>query len=318
MSFVSALTSAVLPVMLVAAVGFALGRLRDVRADALGTVTVYVLSPCLVFHSLATTTLGGGAVLRVAVGVVAVVVVMVGVGEVVSRALGYDPAERGAFVLTASFPNAGNYGIPLSRFAFGAVGQSVAVLYIAVQSVLLYTLGVVLASRGRATDLREAVAHVFRLPLVYAVALAGLVRFLGIVPPTGGSLMRTVGLVGNAAIPVMLLVLGLQLANTTGARSFSRASVPTALKLLVAPAVAVAVAFAVGLTAGDVGRVFVLECAMPAAVTPLVLVMEFSGEGADTASAADAVGTVVLATTLCSVVTVTALLWALRNGLLGL
>ncbi|WP_435100307.1 AEC family transporter [Halarchaeum sp. P4] len=317
MSFGSALTSAILPVLLVAGVGFALGRVRDIQVDALGTVTVYVLMPCLVFYSLATTSLSGGAVAKIGLGVLAFTVVMTLVAEAAARLLGYEEPYRGALVLTSVFPNAGNYGIPLSRFAFGGIGQSVAVLYIAAQAVLMYTLGVFLASRGGDADLREAATEVFRLPLVYAVLAAGLARFFGVVPASDTALMQTIRLVGDASIPVMLLVLGIQLANTRSGSALSQTSTPALLKLGVAPLVAVAVVVPLGFADSAVARVFVLECAMPAAVTPLVLTMEFSGEGGKSVTAAEYVSTVVLVTTLASVVTLAALIWALQTGLLG-
>ncbi|QLC33114.1 AEC family transporter [Halarchaeum sp. CBA1220] len=318
MSFGSALTSAILPVLLVAGVGFALGRVRDIRADALGTVTVYVLTPCLVFYSLATTTLSGGAVAKIGAGVLAFTVLMAVVAEAAARVLGYEEPYRGALVLTSVFPNAGNYGIPLSRFAFGGIGQSVAVLYIAAQSVLMYTLGVFLASRGGRGDLRDAATEVFRLPLVYAVLAAGLARVLGVVPASDTALMQTVRLVGDASIPVMLLLLGIQLANTRSGPALSNATAPAVLKLGVAPLVAVAVALPLGFADGAVARVFVLECAMPAAVTPLVLTMEFSGEGGGSVTAAEYVSTVVLVTTLASAATLAALIWLLQSGVVGL
>ncbi|WP_211313050.1 AEC family transporter [Halarchaeum salinum] len=316
MSFVSALTSAILPVLLVAGVGFVLGRVRNVQVDALGTVAVYVLIPCLVFYSLATTSLGGGAVVKIATGVFGYVAVMTVVSSGAARVLGIDEPHRGAFVLSSTFPNAGNYGIPLARFAFGPIGQSVAVLYIVALDVLQYTLGVFLAARGGEGDLREAVTMVFQLPLLYGLLAAGVARYFDAVPPTDTGLMQTIQLVGDAAIPVMLLMLGIQLANTRSGPSITRAGVPTALKLGVAPVIALALAIPLGFADSDVAHVFVLECAMPAAVTPLVLTIEFSGDADTSFSAPEYVSTVIFTTTVCSIATLAVLIWALRGGLL--
>ncbi|GAD53330.1 predicted transporter [Halarchaeum acidiphilum MH1-52-1] len=318
MTFVSALTSAILPVLLVAGVGFTLGRVHDVQVDALGTVAVYVLTPCLVFYSLATTTLGSGAVAKIAVGVLGYIVVMTAVAEGAARVLGLGEPHRGAFVLSSTFPNGGNYGIPLARFAFGPVGQSVAVLYIVAVDVLQYTLGVFLAARGGEGDLRESITEIFRLPLLYGLLAAVAARLLGVVPATDTALMQTIQLVGNAAIPVMLLMLGIQLANTRSGPSLTRAGIPTVLKLGVAPVIAVALALGLAFADGDVARVFVLECAMPAAVTPLVLTIEFSGDTETAFSAPEYVSTVIFTTTVCSTATLAVLIWALRDGLLGI
>lgn len=314
MSLFDALTTAVLPVLSIAAAGFLLGRVRDVRPDALATVTMYVLSPALVFSSLATSDLGGEAVLRVGVGVIAFTVLMLGVTAVAVRATDDPESVHGAAMLTSAFPNAGNYGIPLSAFAFGAVGRSTAVLYIAAQALLMYTVGVYIASRGAASDPRDALVEVVKLPLLYAVAVAGAARWAGVVPPADTAVMQTITLTGNAAIPVMLLMLGIQLANTAAGRSLSRVRTATVLKLFVAPAVALGVAALLGFDDSTVAKVFVLECAMPAAVTPLMLTVEFSGSGSD---APEYVSTAILVTTLGSLATLTVLVSLLQRGLLG-
>jgi predicted permease len=70
-SLVSALTSAILPVLAVAGTGYLLGRYRDVETDALATVTIYVHTPALVFHSLATTSIDLRTASALLVGVVA-------------------------------------------------------------------------------------------------------------------------------------------------------------------------------------------------------------------------------------------------------
>ncbi|MFD1586056.1 AEC family transporter [Halorientalis brevis] len=314
MSLLSVLTSAVLPVVAVAGVGYVLGSVRDVNVEPLSTVTIFVLAPALVFYSLLTTPISGSTVARLFGGVVAFTVAIVAIAEGAGRFLGEREPILGAFVLTSTFSNAGNYGIPLSAFAFGALGRSTAVLYIAVQSVLMYTVGVYVASRGQAASMRGALGKVFRLPLVYAVVAAGVVRAFDLAPPTDTAAMETIRLTGEAAIPVMLLMLGIQLAGPVGGATVRRVAPATVLKLLVAPIVALGVALGVGLT-GTVGRVFVLECAMPAAVTPLMLTIEF-GDGAREFSAADYVSTTILVSTLGSLVTLTALIAVLQSGAL--
>lgn len=271
-----------------------------------------MLAPALVFYSLATTPIEGPTVARLFAGVVAFTITIVVLAEGTGRLLSEEDPILGGFVLSSSFPNAGNYGIPLAAFAFGAVGRSTAVLLIAAQSVLMYTLGVYVASRGQAGSMWSAVGTVFRLPLVYAVAAAGLARAFALVPPTDTAVMQTIGLTGDAAIPVVLLLLGIQLADSTGGSTVRRVLPATTVKLLVAPVLAAGIALVLGLT-GTVGRVFVLECAMPAAITPLMLTIEFGGDQVGL-SAADYVSTTILVTTLASLVTLTGLIALFQAG----
>ena len=307
--------TAILPIVAVATVGFVLGRARGTDPGPLNTAVVYVLAPALVLHSLATTTLSAETLLGVAAAVVAFVLGMSAVAEAVGRVLGYDTPARSALVLVAAFSNSGNYGIPVSAFAFGDVGRSTAVLYLGVQSVLMYTVGVYVAARSAGGGGLAGVKRVFRIPLVYAVAAALLARWLGVVPAATATSMRTLQLVGDASIPVMLLILGIQLANSDYGAAVSRTVTPTVLKMAVAPALAAAVAVAVGFGTADVARVYVLECAMPAAVTPLILSVEFANDAEIGGVAVpEFVGATIFVTTLVSVPVLTVLVFALQSA----
>jgi predicted permease len=318
MSLLSVFATAILPIVTIAAVGFVLGRVREIDVGPLNTVTVYVLVPALVFHSLTTTPVGGATLVKVLVGVVVFILVMVGLAEGVGRALGEDEPIQSAFVLVSAFSNCGNYGIPLSAFAFGATGRATAVLYLVAQSVVIYTVGVYLASRAGGARGLGALTKVFRLPLVYAVVFAFVVRALGLVPPADGATMTTIQLVGDASIPLMLILVGIQLANANYGAALSRVGPANVLKLLVAPVVGLAIAVALDFANTTVARVFVLECATPAAITSLILLIELGGERpVEGVSGPEYVSAAVLTTTLVSVPVLTLLITALKTGVVG-
>ncbi|SEW24956.1 AEC family transporter [Halobacterium jilantaiense] len=306
---------AVGPIVAIAGVGYALDSTKDVDPGALNTAVVYVLAPALVFHSLAVTDLDADTLARLGVGVVAFTLAMWAVAELVGRATGEREPLLSALVLVAIFSNSGNLGIPVSDFAFGDVGRQTAVVFLSVQSVLMYTLGVYAASRSGGSAGREGLRRVFRLPLVYAVLAALLARALGVVPAADSAAMESVQLVGDAAIPVMLLVLGIQLARTNTGAAVTRTGWAVALRLVAAPAVGLGVAVLLGFQNPDVARVFVLEAAMPAAVTPVILVTEFAADARDGGlGVPQFVSTSVLVTTLLGVPALTLLIALLQSG----
>ncbi|MBX0295482.1 AEC family transporter [Haloarcula nitratireducens] len=313
MSLLGIFASAILPVVAVAAVGFFLGRYEGVDPDALNTVTVYVLAPALVVHSLTTSALGGGTIVQVVLTVFAFTAAMLVVAELVGRFSGYSEPLLGAFVLVSIFPNTGNYGIPLADFAFGPTGRSVAVLVTALQGVMLYTLGIYVAARGSGGDALADMRQVFGVPLVYAVVAALAVRWLGVVPAESSTLMQTLELLGNASIPVMLLILGIQLSSVDGTDAVRPVGTASGLRLLLAPVVATGVALLVGFSNPTVARVVVLLLATPTGVTTLILVGAFS-EDAERLAPGEFVSATVLLTTLASVLTVTLLVAALQSG----
>ncbi len=311
---VSVFTTAILPIVAVGGVGYLLGSVRDVGTDGLNTVVVYVLAPALVFHSLATTTLAGATLVRITVAVVLFHIVAIVVAEAAGRAVGASRTALAALILVTAFPNTGNYGIPVSNFAFGETGRATAVVALSVQAVLIYSLGVYIAGRGSGGGVAAGVRRVFGVPLVYAVVAALLARWLGVVPPTESTVMSTLQLVGDSAIPLMLLVVGIQLARTDVGSTLSTVGGAVGLKMVVAPVLGVGVALAVGFSDPVVARTFVLETAMPSAVTPVILVGEFAEGEVAGVPVAEFVSTAIFATTLVSVVTLTALIVILQAG----
>jgi predicted permease len=315
-SLLSIFGTAILPIVALAGIGFLLARATGVEADALNTVKIYVLAPALVFHSLATTNLGTRTLAGVGVGVLLFTAVMAILAEGVGRGLGEVEPVLGTLVLVSIFSNAGNYGIPVSEFAFGEVGRATAVVYIVAQSVAMYTLGVYLAARGDGSNVREGLKTIFTIPLIYALIAALGLRWLGAVPPESVAAMQTIRLVGDSAIPVMLLILGIELATTDVGAATLRIAPATVLKMAVAPLVGVAIALVIGFENPDVARVFVLECAMPSAVTTLILTGEFAGPATGDLAATDYASTTIFATTLLSVPMLTALIAILQAGVI--
>ncbi|ELZ43474.1 hypothetical protein C471_00110 [Halorubrum saccharovorum DSM 1137] len=312
MSITGAFTNAILPILSVAVVGYLLARATDIDVGSINTLGLYVLIPALAFHSIATTTLGGGEVAKLGVGVAGYAVVMIAIAWGVGRLSGESGPLLGALMLAAAFPNSGFVGIPLSEFAFGEIGRTTAVLYLTIQNLVVYTLGVYIASGGSDSRPLDAVLEVFRLPLIYAIAAAVAMRALELVPPADSAAMETVGLVGDASVPVMLLILGIQMAGTD-VSAVSRSILPSTLKLVIAPIVGLALALALGFNNPTVAKVFVLECATPAAVIPLALTIEYADDVVvDGITAPEYLSTAIFTTTVASVGVLTVLVAALH------
>lgn len=314
MSLLSALTTAVLPILTITSAGYLFGQLWELDVDPLNTVTLQLLLPALAFHSLATSTLSGTATGQIVLGVIGFVVMMLLVAEGLGRITRMEEPFLSAFVLVSVFPNSGNFGIPLSEFAFGPIGRTTAVLFVTVQNVLVYTIGAYIASRGQGQAGFDALTEVLKLPLVYAALIAILMRWLGTVPPEENSLMVTIQLVGDASIPLMLIILGIQLAeiDTT---AVTRVITPTVLKLGIAPIVGLGIVLGIGFEDTTVARVFILECATPAAILPLILTIAYTdGTSTKGLTAPEYISTTIFVTTVVGVVVLTVLIALLQSG----
>ena len=106
------------------------------------------------------------------------------------------------------FSNGGNYGLPVVSFAFGEEALSYGTVFFLTGSVLTNTVGAFLAAAGR-RSLRTALASVLKIPAIYGIAAACSCSRPGIAMPT--PLLRPITMLSDAALPLMILVLGMQL-----------------------------------------------------------------------------------------------------------
>ncbi|UCF05349.1 MAG: AEC family transporter [bacterium] len=202
------ITNVILPVFFIIFLGFLLGRLGKLDVKAISRVQLYALSPALIFVAMARAEAGTAMILRVLLYVAlmeAVILILVqGIGFLMRR----DREERNAMSLASVFMNAGFYGIPVCLLAFGELGLVYATTFVVAASIIQSTVGIYIASAGRRRP-TEALAHVFKVPLVYALVLGRVLASLDALPPE--PFMKMIGLLGQAAIPVGLILLGLQL-----------------------------------------------------------------------------------------------------------
>ena len=313
-SFISVFATAILPIIGVGGVGYLLGRWRSVDTDALNTVIVYILAPALVFYSLATTTLAQSTLFRASVAVIIYHLLAMGVAAGIGRLFNKSKTAVAALMLVTAFPNSGNYGIPVSNFAFGSTGRATAVIYLSVQGIILYTLGVYIASRGGMKSRLAGIKRVFTVPLVYAVIAALIARVFQIVPSTDTTAMATIKLVGDAAIPLMLLVVGIRLARTDIGSTLSAVGLGVGLKMVIAPVIGLGTAVMIGFDDPIVARTFVLESAMPSAVTPMILVAEFGSGDVAGVPIAEFVSAAVFVSTMISIPVLTLVIVILKSG----
>jgi hypothetical protein len=139
----------------------------------------------------------------------------------------------------------------------------------------------------------------FLNPALYAVPLGLIANRFGWVLPL--PLLRPLEMLGRAAVPTMLVVLGLQLAALPVDRRHCKLiGMATFFRLGLAPLLALALAIPLGLS-GLARQVGVLQAAVPTAVTASIIASRYDAEP-------NLVAGSVLVSSLVSLVTVTALL----------
>ncbi len=299
----SILLNDILPTFALGAVGFALARILRVDVKTLARVSFNALAPCLVFHLIVTAQISPGEAWRMAIFTSALVLGIGLIARLVAVPFRLERQMLAAFLIVVMFSNAGNYGLSVILFAFGRESLARAAIYFVVSAALTYTVGIFIASAGRRSAW-EALGGILKVPAVYAVAAAGLVVAFGVDVPL--PIMRPVQLLSDSAIPVMMLVLGMQLERGSWPARPALVGAAALLTLVVSPVLGFGLSYLLGLE-GAARQAALVEAAMPSAVITTIVALEF-----DLAPAF--VTATVIVTTILSPITVTLIIAFLKRG----
>lgn len=285
------------PILLAAAAGFLISKWLNLNPRTLSQLIFYIFSPCLVFILLATSELDGQDIVRTVTFAILMTLLMGVLAWGFGRALRLDRRLLAAVLIATLFMNAGNYGLPLTQFAFGEAALAHASLFFVCTSLLINSLGIVIASSG-SRGLLASIKGLLKFPATYALILGVLFNITGWQLPT--PIHRSVELMADASIPAMLILLGMQFTKMRWDGQPRALALVTGLRLVIAPLLAFGLARLMG-AQGAAQQALVIESAMPTAVMTTVLATEFD-------IYPSFITTTVFATTLLSPFTLTPLL----------
>lgn len=290
MNLFEQLAAIILPVLVVPAIGFIWAKSGNTFDNRFITQLVTnVGTPALTADALTRIQMGAAPLIEMA-GLTALCFLSFAVlGLIVLR---FMKLANHSYLPALMFPNTGNMGLPLALFAFGDEGLAFAVVFFAISITSQFTIGMSLAAGS------FSVGRLFRMPMIYGIAWALTVLAMGWeVPPYIGN---TLQLLGGLTIPLMLLALGVSLAQLRVTR------LPRNLLLSMVRLVGgAAIGFTVGYLADAsplVTGVLIIQSTMPVAVFNYLFAQYYNREPADVAS-------MVVITTALSFVTLPVLLY---------
>ncbi|WP_282024488.1 AEC family transporter [Limimaricola cinnabarinus] len=270
------------PVFALACIGFVwvrLGLAYDVPFVSRMAMTISV--PCLIFVALMQTEIDPAALATLSLASAASYALLAALLALLLTLLRLDMPT---YLAPLIFGNTGNVGLPLALFAFGQEGLGYAVVVFAVMAIGSFTFGIwLVAGRG-------SLGRVLREPLVWSTVLGALFLWRGWQTPE--VVTNTLDLVGQMAIPLMLITLGVAVARLRpGTLALSTGL--SAVKIALCTAVAAGFGLWFGLPPVAFA-VLVLQISTPVAVTSYLLAEKYGSD-------AQAVAGLVVSSTLLSV-----------------
>lgn len=285
----------VLPTFLVILIGYLIGWTKKLDMTSVVDIVLYIALPALTFTSM----LDKKIVLTDAGNIWAsALMIQFGCGLTAWLIFKLIRQKHSGLFIPIMLMNTVNIPFPIIYLSYGNEGLFAATLFYIPNVILLYSLGVYIAS-GK--SVKDSFKEVLKVPPIYAAILGLILNMMNVQVPE--LIVQPLSFIGMIATPMVLLVLGANLSKV------KISSIPTTL---LASVIRLGVGLGLGFLAvnlfhltGVIRSVVILDSAMPAAVTGAMLTTKYNNES-------DLVSSVVLVTTLASLVMIPFLLTVLN------
>ncbi|TYS64529.1 AEC family transporter [Sutcliffiella horikoshii] len=267
----------ILPVFMIFAIGFIGQKTIGFDVKALSKMAMYLLSPVLVFRTFYVNEFSSDH-FYIIIYCCLLCFSLIIFTYFIAWVRKYSKSETCGLILSSSFMNNGNYGTPVALLLFGTVGFEYAIVLMVIQSLLMATVGVYYAAKGSPANdgIRSALMSVVKMPIMYGAVTGLFFQWLSV--PVSRPIMQAVHLVADATIPVIMVILGMQLAKIT-IRTTAKEKLLYALsiKLIVSPFIAFL--FTLVLPVDPmIKQLMIIMAAMPAAANTTMYALEFNTE----------------------------------------
>lgn len=290
------------PVLLIFGIGYFIGRKFKLDSKIFSTLSIYVLTPCLIFQALYQyKDVFSWGTLDIFLSVTAVIAFTIIMVEIFAKLFPISKSLKTVVLLTLILSNSGNFGLPVSEAAFGKDGVAIASILLVIYAFYTHTLGVFIAASDKGGRM-EALKNMAKVPTFYALVAAMALNYFKINLP--GPVFNPVRSIGLAAIPLNLLLVGINLSKVKLGRRTPTVITVSLLKLLAVPAAAFLILNLFGIHGLDF-KVSLVQIAMPSAVYCSILATHYNSDG-------ELASEIVLMSLLISALSLTGIIYFLK------
>ncbi|OCG01473.1 AEC family transporter [Gilliamella sp. wkB112] len=291
------------PIFCIFIVGFIAQKALKFDVANLSKMSLYVLSPFLAFKTFYTHTLTSDYFFYIfyIFGLCFALVIIVSIWSVIMK---YSSKERCAMILSSCFMNNGNYGTPVLLVFFGSVGFNLGVIMMVLQQFVMSTVGIYYAAKGsRHNDIvsqKDVLNKVIRMPVAYGAFLGIIFQLCDI--PLSKSIMTSIGMIGDASIVVIMIILGMQLAKIQIKHlDYPKISFSLVTRMILSPIVAMCIVYFMPIDP-VYKQILIVLAAMPTAANTTLMSVQFD-------TYPELVSSATLLSTILSLITLPIVLW---------
>lgn len=265
----------ILSIIIMIGIGYFLKRidfLSEEDLDPFNKVVMYILMPCMIFHAIYSADLSLLSKLGILPFVILASSFATGiVSYIILKQLKLDDRKLWSVLVTVMIANTAFMGYPVTLGIFGQEGFLRAIFCDMATLCIFLILSFLLIMKFGGTA-KSAVKRITFFPPLWAVILGLGFNFFNI--PIGSVIDNTVNYLGQGAIPLIMIALGLSIDFTALKRSKSMIAFTSVMKLAFFPAVAFVIASKIGLIDLQF-TISIVEAAMPSGMMSLLLAITY-------------------------------------------
>ncbi|HYE69392.1 MAG TPA: AEC family transporter [Anaerovoracaceae bacterium] len=306
-TFLYILVNSIMPIFIMIALGFVLGKNFKLDVITLSKVVIYLLVPAFVFVNIFTVDLDFNMVKILLFSVVYLLCNYI-LAKIISRIRKYDAGLSNAFANSIMFNNIGNIGLALITLVFSTapfvVGERTPYLNDALAAIIVIlvfnnvtsnTIGFYIG--GRATmNFKQSLIRTLKLPVIYAIILVLIIKAINF-DMTATPIWPVLIHLKNGLVAIALIALGIQLAIIKFDFKDVNVYLSSFIRLVIGPLLAMLFIYLFGFT-GVTAQTILIAYAVPTGINTALIALEYDNNQSYAIQA-------VVSSTLFSIITLT-------------
>lgn len=269
------ISNVMLPIFLIIITGAIMNIRFKLDINTLSKLHFNLLVPVLLFVKIYESDVEKSIIGQVTIVTAGSIGVIYLIALIIAKFFKYTKSETSVFINSSSFFNGGNFSLPLIFLLFNSPqAVSIQAIVMLVQTILFFTIGVFVAGTG-VRGPKEAIIYILKMPLIYSIILAFLMRATGIT--IYSPIKESLDMLLNSFAALAIITLGAQLTQIKVNFSNSKVYISNILRLLVSPLVAYLWVMFLGIQ-GLTAQVLVIGLGAPTAVNVVIASIELNNE----------------------------------------
>ncbi len=297
MEFFIIFNTSILPLFLIFGLAYIYNRYMQPDIRQITNLTLMVFAPAFVFDAVIKHRIDMEMMYKPFVFMLILTCALMALAFVAGKAMKAGSDDCTSLILGSSMINVGNFGLPLIYFSFGKEAEASSLLYMMAFNIPLSTIAIYISSKEKSVS--KILVDIAKIPLFHVFVIAIFISSMSI--PVPDIVGKSMGLLAQAAIPLLLFVLGLQLSNITFKKGYIKIiSIAAFFRLAVSPVIAYFILQWINITGNEM-QVAIVQTSAPAALLPLMYAIRFD-------RSPDLLAAIIFTTTVLSGVTLTILI----------